>query len=504
MLETADPRPFLGEPWCAVVLPDLPEDPWTPITGFAALLISEAAELEAELGCSVRWMSATAAEDAPARCLIGPAEQNPGFDRARITAASGPAVLVDRDRCIVAIDGPTLPEVGEAFQVLRTAVRSGAVVTKPTIPDSATEIHDSLATEVWHTFPSFALRGIDWRQWAADGIVAGSGGDVSLASLQRWFAGLQDAHTWVKDSRINARLPYRAWIDRDSAWLVHVPRWSAAWTAGVRAGDTLLDVDQAEWWARTGATPRARAVVSGHRWLAGSTGSVRELRAVGPDGAVRRWQERYEPTPWITPVSWRVLPSATGYLRIRGWEFSLAWHQLMDAALNDLGGCPRLLVDLRGNVGGNLVAAQRFRDRFLPAETELGFVQFSIGNGRLSEPAALTGTPPTRGRWERPVRFLIDRSTYSASEDAVLGLGGLDQVQVVGEPSGGGSGRPRTISLPNGFFATISTALTFDRRGHGVEAHGLSVDLALPIDEHLRDPRRVTAGDILRLADEHW
>jgi carboxyl-terminal processing protease len=404
----------------------------------------------------------------------------------------------------VAIDGPVLNAVGDAFQLLRTAVRSGSRLTTPNLPEDAASIYERLAHEVWDTFPSFGLRGLDWPQMVEAHRANVLDQNASLESLQRWFAGFQDAHTWVKDSRINARLPYHAWIDEQAGWLTYVPTWSAAWEAGVRAGDTLLDVDHADWWARTSATPRSRSLATGYRWLAGSLGSIRELRAVGPDGTIRSWHERYEPLPWNTPISWRVLPSGTGYLRIRGWSFAREWLGLVDATFTDLGDCPRLLVDLRGNVGGNLVTAQRFRDRFLPAETRLGSVQFSIGNGRLGEHSPLIGIPPHTGRWQKPVRFLIDRSTYSASEDAVLGLNGLPHVQVVGEPSGGGSGRPRTIGLSKGLFATISTALTFDQNGHCIEANGLPVDLPLPIDEHLRDPRQVTAGDILRLADQNW
>jgi carboxyl-terminal processing protease len=106
--------------------------------------------------------------------------------------------------------------------------------------------------------------------------------------------------------------------------------------------------------------------------------------------------------------------------------------------------------------------------------------------------------------WHKPVRFLIDRQTYSASEDAILGLGGLPHVQIVGEPSGGGSGRARTIALTPEIYATISSALTFDRIGHCVEANGIPVDLPLPVAASFRDPVRNPASNVLALADQGW
>jgi len=71
------------------------------------------------------------------------------------------------------------------------------------------------------------------------------------------------------------------------------------------------------------------------------------------------------------------LPTGTGYLEVRGWLSTPEWESAMEAALRDLARCLRLIVDLRGNVGGNLVAAQAFRDRFLVGRTVLGSIRFS-------------------------------------------------------------------------------------------------------------------------------
>jgi carboxyl-terminal processing protease len=508
-MDRADRRPFTGSGQCLVTLPAETGDPYDPVDMFRHLLIAEAAELEAELGCPVGFANGQRGTDAGGHCHVGPAARNVALQswlhERHLPAATGPAVRIDRKHRVVVLDGETLADVGDAFQLLRTAVRSGRAVTTPEIPDSPGDIGDTIRLEVGETWPSFALRDLDWDEVFArhhDRIVAE---DASLASLQRLFAELQDAHTWVRDRSANARLPYRAWVGPDGAWFTHIPRWSAAWAAGVRAGDTIDHTGFQDWWNRTAATPRTRAVTTGYRWLAGTVGKERTLAARKPGGQVIVWSETCGVAPWHEPVSWSVMRSGTGYLRIRGWMFTPQWVAAIDSALEELARCPRMIVDLRGNVGGQLIAAQHFRDRFLTGPTHLGFVQFSIGGGRLGERVTINGEPPASGpHWHKPVRFLIDRQTYSASEDAILGLGGLPHVQIVGEPSGGGSGRPRTIALGRDRFATISTALTFDRAGHCVESNGIPVDIALPVGASLRDPVSCPSSAILAAADRSW
>ncbi|MBA3377715.1 MAG: hypothetical protein H0T93_02410 [Chloroflexia bacterium] len=484
-------------------------DPFDPVDSFCRLLIAESAELEAELGCPVIFAGDEPVSSPAARCSVGPTPINHALrawlNVMQLPAATEPLVRIDRARRVVVIDGPTVAEVGDAFQLLRTAIRRGDAECRRHVADSTQRMLDTISDEVADTYPSFALRGLEWedifnrhRQHILD---AGA----SLPSLQRLFADPHDAHTWVRERTTNARLPYRAWVEPGAAWFTHVPTWSAAWAAGVRAGDAILDVNHQSWWDRTAATPRTRAMVTGYRWLAGSVGNERTLRVRKPDGQLISWTDIYGALPWREPVSASVLESGTGYLQIRGWMFTAEWTAALDEAFDLFETCPCLIVDLRGNVGGQLVAAQHFRDRFLTEAVELGTIRFSIGGGRLSEPAPIMGTPSQSSRrWHKPVRFLIDRQTYSASEDAIVGLQGLSHVQIVGEPSGGGSGRPRTIPLGSGISATVSSALTFDRTGHCVEANGIPVDLPLPLDACFRDPVANPASGILAMADHGW
>jgi carboxyl-terminal processing protease len=165
-------------------------------------------------------------------------------------------------------------------------------------------------------------------------------------------------------------------------------------------------------------------------------------------------------------------------MRIAAWIAGQGVESDIDSAFEALRDCERLILDLRGNPGGNLVLASGTRARFLREHTELGSIRYSSGGGELSDAFRLSADPaPADKRWPGRLIVLTDPLMFSSSEDFLLGLQGLDHVTVVGQPSGGGSGRPRLLRLLPEMTLMISTALTFDRTGHCVEGAGIPVDV---------------------------
>jgi carboxyl-terminal processing protease len=265
------------------------------------------------------------------------------------------------------------------------------------------------------------------------------------------------------------------------ATLHRVPAWSAAHAAGARPGWTLEGIDGADWLARTGAPPHAKAWTAGRRAIALNGVAERAFTAAGPNGERAEWVERPEPPALDRVIAWRAIDARTGYLRLANWFAGIGLEDAVDAALTELRGRERLVLDLQGNTGGNLVLATGIRDRFLRERTLLGTIRFSTGDGNLADPVPMWSEPAReRVRWAGDLVVLTDPLTYSASEDALLGLRGLPHVTVIGQRSGGGSGRPRTITLTDDVFITISTALTFDRDGTCIENHGVPVDIETP------------------------
>jgi carboxyl-terminal processing protease len=380
----------------------------------------------------------------------------------------------------------------EALSLLRTLRCTGRRHLEARAAGSVDEAIRRLEREVAWTYPAFALRDLDWSL-LCDRSRGGVDPADPLPGLQRWVAHLADAHTRVQTTDPVGHVPYTARVRDRAVRLMEIPPGSPAADAGVRTGDVLLDVDVDELWGRTGAPAHLRPWLVGRLALAGPADQPRSYRIQRADGTTTCFTDTPGLRSGQPSVLARPRDNGTGYLRIASWLPGV--NDLIDDALHELRGCDRLLVDLRGNVGGSLVEAAAFRDRFLDQPTRLGTIRFSNGDGELSPATPIDGHPSGRIRWHRRTRFLTDALTYSASEDAILGLRQFGHIDTAGSPSGGGSGRARTIRLLDGIDLHVSTALTYEHDGHGVEGAGIPTDL------HLDLPPEQTAWT---LADLHW
>ncbi len=485
MIPDGDPRPFAGRDIATLVLPSLPQGDTEheALASFTTLIVRELPELEAEVGCPLT-ISDAAPVGAPA-VLLGPARANPALDAwrgERIDLPDGPCVVVDREADRVVVDAGTVAGMGDAMQLLRTAIAERRDVLVPSDCETPDAVIDRVDAEVRRTFPLLVDRVPEWAA-AVDRARAAMRDADDLATLQTLMATLGDAHSWAKDTRVNGRLPYSLHDDGQTVRFWSVPEHSVAWSEGVRPGDRCVAPDLTPWRSRTGSVPHARPWNVGYRAMQGPVGSVVEMVAVRAGGGEVRWRETVPPLPWDEPITIGRLDARTGYLRISGWLDTPVWRDTFERALREMDHYDRLVVDLRGNVGGALIAAQDARSRFLPGRTDLGTIRFSTVNGSMDRAHDLVAEPPAAGPvWTKPVRFLVDPLCYSATEDFLQGLQGLAHVQLVGQHTGGGSGRPRTVRLRPHLIATISTALTFDRTGRCIEGNGFAPDIVIPAD----------------------
>jgi carboxyl-terminal processing protease len=503
LLDMTTTPPFPPDDVISVVVPtrfdSLSDSDAGLLRTIPTIFAQERAALARELGAPIRIVESDPGYGS--RWLVGPAGANPDLARIVRPRVDEPHLVLDREARLLISDAPTPAQVWETFSLLRSLARTrGGTLVVADCRDVA-EAVERIDAEVADSYPSFSLRGVDW-----DAVRARNAGRVLVAdepttAMQEWLAELDDAHTWVRPTPPLRDLPYDVWVFGGTARLARVPKTSAAWEAGARPGFRLLGCDADGWWRRTAATPHARPLLAGRRLLASEPRSARRFEAESPSGVRVAWDEVVPDTASDPVAEWRALPSGTGYLRVRVWATGTDLESRIDAAFSDLRRCSRLVVDLRGNGGGDVTIAQRFRDRFLREAGLMGWIRYSVAHGVLSEAEPITGEPAAgSARWDGPVRFLTDPLTYSASEDALLGLQGLDHVEVLGEPSGGGSGRMRTLRLLPGWRLTVSTALTYDRNLRCVEGAGIPVDRPIPTN------RFAPTGydDVLKEADAGW
>jgi carboxyl-terminal processing protease len=365
---------------------------------------------------------------------------------------------------------------------------------------STADAAERIRREVAGTFPGFGLRGLDRDEIAARHF----DDDMSFEDFERWIAELGDAHTAIRRPVPVYNPPYAIELTPERVVARRVWAGSAAWEAGVRAGWTLAIDDPAGWLARTGAPPHAKALTAGRRAIALNGVRERVFEACSPSGKRVSWTERPVEPVLERVLAWQRLDARTGIIRLANWFAGMGIEDAFDEALGELRGDDRLILDLRGNTGGNLVLAMETRRRFLRERTLLGTIRFIRGDGTLADHVELWDEPSAdRVRWDGDLIVLTDPLTYSASEDFLLGLQGLPHVTVIGQRSGGGSGRARTLRILDDMVITISTALTFDRNGTCIENHGIPVDIETPVfAENGRDEAMQCAtgplGEVLR------
>lgn len=329
--------------------------------------------------------------------------------------------------------------------------------------------------EIVGGFPGFEIRGLSWPDLRAE---FPPNERMSVPDLARLIALLQDGHTGVRRQGAIHHPPYAVAFEGGTATMRRVPDWSAAAEAGVEEGWTLDVGIVSAGLEGVGATDHSRSLLVGRRAIALQGDESRRFVATSPEGVRRSWVETTDSLSIEQLFEVSALSGDALYVRLHNWFDDRGLDEQLDAALSEHRDRKLLVMDLRGNTGGSLVMAQRWRRRFLRTRTLLGTIRFTRGDGTLADHAPLWDEPDAGERWEGRLAVLTDPLTYSASEDFLHGLQGLDHVTVIGVPSGGGSGRPRTIPLIPGWNVTVSTALTFDRTGHCIEGQGVPIDIA--------------------------
>lgn len=290
-----------------------------------------------------------------------------------------------------------------------------------------------------------------------------------------------------------------------------------------RALRTLRDV-QALW--MLDGKPRGTSMAATFATAAGERAS-RRLALVDRRPTYGTW-------PRPEPVPYKRLTNDLGYLRIAEMSDDPRLLDGIDAALLALRATRGLIVDVRGNGGGTRNALRRFLPYVLPAAQPARLVNVAAyRRGCVDEHAAERGEalsdrglfPSDHRRWsdaaraviadaarafapswpppadafgawhyavvERrdnarafaypaPVAVLIDSDCFSATDIFVGALHGLPNVTLVGRPTGGGSGRAQTHTLPgSGVRVRLSTMASFRPDGTCYDEEGTEPDVSV-------------------------
>ena len=210
--------------------------------------------------------------------------------------------------------------------------------------------------------------------------------------------------------------------------------------------------------AHPGSLEDAQEIVRTAAKVAGGKHSFLQLAGSVVADATSKW-----PAPEVTLSEGGIpvvsLPHFSGN-QDEGIKYASA---VLSAIPDDI---PGVVIDLRGNTGGNMYPMIAAVHRFLPKDDET--LRFRT-RGRtqwipLSYAVQAAGVQQC-SRIECPVAILTDSLTASSGEAALICFRGLDYVRVFGGPTAGYASANQPFPLPGGDHLVLTTGCDVARTG---------------------------------------
>jgi C-terminal processing protease CtpA/Prc len=183
-----------------------------------------------------------------------------------------------------------------------------------------------------------------------------------------------------------------------------------------------------------------------------------------------------------------------GYIYYESFTQNLSFAELEKVFSDfDFLGISSVIIDVRGNGGGNPANALRLAERFTSSRREVFRSKVKIGPGRgeFSEEEVHYLNPAGNYQFTGPVMILTDGQTFSAANLFVALMKSRPQVLLSGRPTGGGGGLPAVYELPNGWTFSYSASFITMPDGYVIE-QGFQPDFFPPLSSAItllgRDP----------------
>jgi len=258
----------------------------------------------------------------------------------------------------------------------------------------------------------------------------------------------------------------------DGPYLSAIAPQGPAAAAGMLPGSALLEIDG-----------RKVTAADFDDWIAAlrqPAGSVTKLRVKSP--AAPRPEEiplTHRVVETRSVAATRMLDGEKGYIHLATFGASCARE--MEAALDELEdkGMKSLILDLRGNGGGDLHQTVRILGLWLPPDTTVVSTR-----GRDAEETETLKTPEKQRRQrDYPIRVLIDRMSASASELTAGALQDLKRATIIGETSYGKGSVQNIIPMGGGTALRLTIATYHTPSGNTPHLKGITPDVEVPITD---------------------
>lgn len=185
-------------------------------------------------------------------------------------------------------------------------------------------------------------------------------------------------------------------------------------------------------------------------------------------------------------LKYKALDDNIGYIRYESFSDPVGDGNIAEV-LNALAACNGLILDIRDNPGGELTNATRLAEHFTNKRILIGYMSHKTGPGHndFSKPEAVYLNPSSSVRWQKKTIVLTNRGCFSAANDFVKAIKECENITVVGDSTGGGSGFPFSSELPNGWSVRFSASPLYDALMQYTE-FGIAPDIKIEMkDEDL-------------------
>lgn len=260
--------------------------------------------------------------------------------------------------------------------------------------------------------------------------------------------------------------------DEDEILISEVYEESPAEQAGLKEGDVLL---QADGHAVSGQD--LDTVVS---WISGEPGTDVELRVsrAGEEMDVTVTRDVIE----TKTVEYEMKENGIGYIRVE--EFDKVTYDQFKAALDNLEGqgMASLIIDLRGNPGGQLTTVTDMLKLFLP-EGVIVSTKDKYGN---TDEITCDGDH----EFKKPLAVLVDGRSASASEIFSAAIQDYGVGTIVGTQTYGKGVVQQTIDLGDGTCMKVTISEYYTPSGRSINGTGVTPDVEVEYEYDEEDPER--------------
>lgn len=192
------------------------------------------------------------------------------------------------------------------------------------------------------------------------------------------------------------------------------------------------------------------------------------------------------------------LPGNVGYVIFRDFLVTITEEQV-DQILTELANTKGLIIDVRGNGGGDPFGAGLLASHFTTTAVDAGFERFKTGPGPNDFADSPFQLQPTTGvAYTKPVAVLTDRLCYSATTTFLYLMDPLPNVTLIGGFTGGGSGSVADGELLNGWTYSLSISEYIDFRGRHLD-DGVEPDILINLDHDAPNTDEIIERALLEL-----